>query len=72
MKYASVLEKRDYPMWMLNRATNIVKCKSREDLLKFWPKKDNVYMNKPTFVTTYSCEFFAVKSIINKYLPLQD
>lgn len=58
------LRKCDYPEWMLNRATGKVKQKSRKDLLKYWPTSDISHSNRPTFVTTYSSEFFAIRSII--------
>lgn len=64
------LERRN-PKWMLNRALNIAKNKSREDLLNSnRSKKIDSRINKLTLSTALSMEFSKVRAIINRYLPI--
>lgn len=58
------------PVWMLERALSIAKNKNREDLLSKQKRPQNRYNDKPTVVTPFSQEFYQIREMVNKYLPL--
>lgn len=61
---------RGYPVWMLERALSIAKNKNRKDLLAKRKQPQNRYNGKPTVVTPFSQEFYQIREVVNKYLPL--
>lgn len=67
----AVFPDRGYPKWMRNRAYNIAKHKSRDELVTTdVSKKVDPYKNKLTPSSPFSNTFSEVCAIINKYLPI--
>lgn len=66
------LHTRGYPHWSLNRAKNIVRKKSRSDLINPSTRKsiNRPSTDKPTLVVEYSSQFPQIKEIVDKYLPI--
>lgn len=66
------LEVRKYPNWVLDRAENISKDRSRNVLLDGKGRKQIGFKTSApiTFVTNYSSQYNAVKRIIEKNLPI--
>lgn len=64
------LRKRQYPEWMLNRASDFVKRKLL-DLLNYRSVANSSYADKPTFVTSYSCEFKKIRGGYSK-IPISE
>lgn len=57
-----------YPRWMLNRALNIARQKSRTELLQKVNQKRNERANLLTLSTAFSSEFSQIKGIFNRHL----
>lgn len=63
------LKDRGYPEWTLTRTQNIVRNKSRPNLLTSSPCKESSG-EQPILVLEYNNQYHAIKSIIEKYIPI--